>query len=247
MKYQKPPRTFAQQVALLRERGLIIPDPERAERYLSHLNYYRFAGYVLPFEQDHATHRLVVGTTFDDVLNLYVFDRELRLLVLDALERIEVSARTQWAYHLSHASDAHGYLRQEHTASARGQIRLLAVLEREIERSSETFLKHFKNRYTDPDMPPVWAACEVMSLDQLSKWYSLHHIPRSPRVLRDAIVDPKGRRIYAALCLVVHLMDCISPGHSWRGRLNVLLDKHAVDTGAMGFPEDWKAMELWNR
>nr|WP_306671313.1 Abi family protein [Endozoicomonas sp. SESOKO2] len=66
------------------------------------MNYYRFRAYCLPYEEEHASHRLRAGTHFDDVLNLYIFDRELRLLVLDAIERLEVSLRTQFAYHLSH-------------------------------------------------------------------------------------------------------------------------------------------------
>ncbi|MBB5189077.1 abortive infection bacteriophage resistance protein [Zhongshania antarctica] len=73
--FSKPPRTFAEQVQILQSHGLNIPDPVKAEFYLSQLNYYRFAAYCLPFEQNHATHRFVAGTSFDDVLNLYVFDR----------------------------------------------------------------------------------------------------------------------------------------------------------------------------
>lgn len=174
MKYEKQPKTFAEQVALLQSRGMVVPDPKRAEHYLSHLNYYRFAGYILPFEQDHATHTLRLGTSFDEVLNLYVFDRELRLLVLDAIERIEVSVRTQWAYHFAHAKqDAHAYLQAHHAGSARHFARHLATLERELDRSSETFIKHFREKYNEPDLPPIWAACEVMSLGLLSNWYAL--------------------------------------------------------------------------
>lgn len=86
----------------MQQRGLTVSDVPKAEHYLAQLNYYRFAAYCLPFEQDHATHQYLPGTTFEDILNLYSFDRKLRLLVLDGIERIEVSLRTQLAYHLSH-------------------------------------------------------------------------------------------------------------------------------------------------
>ena len=95
--YQKPPTSFSTQVELLKQRGLIIPDKAKAEFYLAQINYYRLAAYCLPFEQDHSSHRFQSGTQFDDILNLYIFDRELRLLVLDAIERFEVSLRTQLA------------------------------------------------------------------------------------------------------------------------------------------------------
>ena len=90
--------------------NLTIENPDRAEHYLSHLNYYRLGAYWLPFEADHETHQFRPDASFDQVLNLYIFDRELRLLVMDAIERIEVSVRTRWAYHLAHTHGPHAYL-----------------------------------------------------------------------------------------------------------------------------------------
>ena len=90
MDFTKPARTWDEQIDLLRSRGLHIPDREQARHYLSHINYYRLTGYRLPFEADGSTRRVKAQTSFDDVLNLYIFDREFRLLLLDAIERIEV-------------------------------------------------------------------------------------------------------------------------------------------------------------
>ena len=110
MQFTKPPKTFDEQVDLLMSRGMEVGDLERAKRYLAHLNYYRLAAYWLPFEQDHPTHRFKTGTRFETILELYIFDRELRLLVMDAIERIEVSLRTRWAYHLAHTYGPHAHL-----------------------------------------------------------------------------------------------------------------------------------------
>ena len=65
----------------------MIDDAAEAVFYLRHLNYYRLGAYWLPFEADHGTHAFRPGTRFAEVLNRYIFDRELRLLVLDAIER----------------------------------------------------------------------------------------------------------------------------------------------------------------
>ncbi|MEC9486356.1 MAG: Abi family protein [Prosthecochloris sp.] len=75
---------------------MVIEDRKQAEFYLQHLNYYRLCAYWLPFEANHSTHTFRPGTTFDAVLNLYIFDRQLRLHVLDAIERVEVSVRSNW-------------------------------------------------------------------------------------------------------------------------------------------------------
>ena len=84
----------------LRQRGLQVPNEERALRHLRHIGYHRLSPYVIPFKVG-GTDRIKTGTTFDNVLSLYVFDRELRLLVLDALERVEVSVRSSLTDHMS--------------------------------------------------------------------------------------------------------------------------------------------------
>ena len=86
MKYAKPPLSIDQQLDLLASRGMIIPDRARAFRYLSHISYFRLRGYWIPFERTNSSpnHAFQEGTTFDDVLDLYVFDRKFRLFVIEA-------------------------------------------------------------------------------------------------------------------------------------------------------------------
>lgn len=170
--FTKPPITFAQQIDKLRDHGLEVPDHEKAEFYLSQLNYYRFSAYCLPFEQDHSTHQFRVGTRFNDVLNLYIFDRELRLLVLDAIERFEVSLRTQMAYHLCHIHDtAHPHLKPEIFFNPVVYGGSISKLSNDVRNSKEEFIKHLTGKYEEL-LPPLWAVVELMTMGQLSKWYT---------------------------------------------------------------------------
>jgi abortive infection bacteriophage resistance protein len=169
--FPKPAKTYQDQVELLRSRGMVIADPERAAFFLQHLNYYRLGAYWLPFEASHSPHKFRVGTTFEQVLDLYVFDRELRLLVLDAIERIEVSVRAQWAYQLAHRHGPHGYLDTSIAHRDSQWQNDHRDLSREVKRSEETFIRHLLETYSEP-LPPVWAVCEVMSLGLLSRWYA---------------------------------------------------------------------------
>jgi len=82
MQFAKPTTTFDEQLDLLTSRGMTIPNRQTAIHYLQHLNYYRLRGYSIPFEIDWQNHRFAPGTRIDDVLNLYIFDRELRLLLI---------------------------------------------------------------------------------------------------------------------------------------------------------------------
>ena len=174
MKFTKPPLTYQEQIELLVSRGMRIDNYGRTRRYLSHLNYYRLAAYWLPFEQDHATHIFKPGTTFDHVVELYIFDRELRLLVMDAIERLEVSLRSQWAYYLAHKYGSHSHLDTGIFKPANqkwSHADNVVALQDTVRKSSETFIRHFRYNY-DEMLPPVWVVCEIMTFGQLSRWYA---------------------------------------------------------------------------
>jgi abortive infection bacteriophage resistance protein len=171
MRFAKPPKTCQEQLDLLIARGMRIDNHGHARHYLTHLNYYRLAAYWLPFEQDHATHRFRPGTSFDLVLEHYIFDRELRLLVMDAIERVEVSVRALWAYHLAHAYGPHAHLDANLFKPGWRHGDNVASLQETVRHSSEVFVRHFATTY-DEDLPPVWVVCEIMTFGQLSKWYA---------------------------------------------------------------------------
>lgn len=164
MKYLKPPLTITDQVQLLVSRGM-IGDPGLIAERLSVVGYYRLTAYWHPFRNPDRT--FIPGTSFDLVWNRYVFDRHLRLIVMDAIERVEVTIRAQLS--LSH-SLAHGpFAYALDSASLPGLLswqrqRFDQEIQREFESSKETFVEHFRNTYGDEHQYlPVWMATEVMS------------------------------------------------------------------------------------
>ena len=88
MKYTKPALTFEQQADLLLTRGM-TGDRAAVIQRLRVVNYYRLSGYWFPYRR--LDDSFEPGTTFDTVWQHYVFDRRLRLLVMDAVERMEVA------------------------------------------------------------------------------------------------------------------------------------------------------------
>lgn len=294
MEFLKPAASLDGQIRILRERGMQIEHPDLARHYLQHLNYYRLTAYWLPLEEDHQTHQFKPGTCFEDALNLYSFDRALRLHLLDAIERVEISVRTQWAYYLAHTYGPHAHLDPAHSAKPGWHASNLSVLEKELTRSDETFIKHYNTKYTTPPTPPIWSICEVMSLGLLSRWitqlrpsdrspiarvYGLdqrvfkaflrhltyvrnvcaHHsrmwnrnltitmeLPRKkPYGLQPSFNTDSPRKIYNTLVMLLYLMDQISPGHRWRQRLFNLLDEHTIEPERMGFPADFRDLDIW--
>lgn len=172
MNFTKPPLPVLDQIALLKQRGMVFADEVAAHRALSHINYYRLRAYWLPFEKTapDGSHTLQPGTAFETVMAYYAFDQRLKLLLIDAIERVEISLRTRWASELALRYGSHAYLDANLFSSAVRHAKCLQSLQDEVTRSHETFIKHYLNTYTQPHMPPVWAVCEVMTLGQLSQW-----------------------------------------------------------------------------
>ena len=81
-------------MALLKSRGLVISDEDKAVRYLESIGYYRLSAYMYPFlKVPKETHQYKDGTTFQQVLNLYRFDKKLRMLLLNEIEKVEIAIR----------------------------------------------------------------------------------------------------------------------------------------------------------
>lgn len=227
IQFSKPPRSFSDQVQILQSHGISIPDPKKAEFYLSQLNYYRLAAYCLPFEQTHSN------------------------------------------------------------------------LQNDVKKSNEDFIRHFKAKYQET-LPPIWAVVELMTMGQLSKWFSniktrqdrmaicqiynldekvmtsfcehlslvrniaAHHarlwnrdiskkmkIPTyGPNDLRSTLwllpdTDRRLKKIYNTFTMTQYLMNVISPDNHWKERLKALITTHAIDSTKMGFPPDWANRPLW--
>lgn len=226
MKFAKPALSIEDQISLLRRRGMRIDDEAGAKHYLRHITYYRLRAYWLPFERPCAVpgdHSFKEGVTFEDALTLYVFDRQLRLLVMDAIERVEVSLRGGWALHLAMKYGPHGYLEPVHYARPDRYAKAMTSLIEEIERSRDTFVEHYRSKYSDPELPPIWMTSEVISLGQLSKWLGNLGL----RADRQAIARPYGLDERVLVSLAHHLTYvrniCAHHGRLWNKQFTVTM------------------------
>lgn len=174
MIYSKAPETTEQHIDKLRSRGLLIPDETRARELLTFVGYYRLSAYTLPFEIPSATgrtHLFQTGTTFDDIVDLYYFDRHLRLLVLDAIEKIEVALRAVWADALSlEMKDSHAHTKPEYFENPWEHLQQLAMTVKGFPSSNEPFISHYRDSYEEPFIPHIWGTVETMTFGSLSKW-----------------------------------------------------------------------------
>lgn len=171
--YTKKPLTLDEQVARLKQRGLVFDDESEAIAYLFNISYYRLRAYTYPFQEngegvEHNFTRKDIH--FKDIIDLYCFDRRLRSLIFNAIEKIEVAVRTKIiqiyaeSTYNSHWYDNESLYRFDYED-------LMKHIEADVNRSNEDFIKHYNSKYNNPPMPPSWMALEVVSFATLSRLF----------------------------------------------------------------------------
>lgn len=172
----KSATTIDQQLDLLRSRGLTINDADKAREILLDIGYYRLGFYLFPFEKSYPelrnrTHEYVEGAAFEDAVNLYYFDFDLRLLLMRYLNRIEIAFRTSLIYNLSNKYNsnpiwfvspvvvnhlyAHEFKRKVYTSDFK---------------RNPVIHRHNKNNPND-SFAPAWKTLEFMTFGAVMKLY----------------------------------------------------------------------------
>lgn len=169
--YDKSPLSIVDQIALLKSRGLLFDDEASATKLLSEISYFRFAQYLRPMEADKTLHTFKPNSKFEDAVALYSFDTQLRCLMFEAIQGVEIALRTKvnhefsmrhgafWFYDTSLADDEHKFIEN------------MNAIDRELQRSREDFIKEHKRKYDKPVFPPSWKTLELASFGTLSKLY----------------------------------------------------------------------------
>lgn len=219
MKYIKPPLTYEQQADLLLTRGLLADRGLLIER-LRAVNYYRLCAYWHPYKRPDNT--FAPGTQFDEVWQHYVFDRHLRLFLMDAIERIEVAVRSRLVYELVHRYGPFAHLdsRAWQGLKTNERQRFVDELRENAQRSRETFVDHFRINYDEfPDLP-LWAAAETMTFGNMLTQFRSAGMP-----IQRSIADQFGLagRVLESWLLTLNYVRNLCAHHSrlWNRELAI--------------------------
>ena len=112
--YTKQATTIAQQINVLKERGLIIEDDVEAGKVLDIISYFRLADYWRFMEEDSCTHQFKQGSRWEYVTDSYYFDKELKVLLFSAIQSIEVSMRAKIIKHFTPSFGAFWFMQPEY-------------------------------------------------------------------------------------------------------------------------------------
>ena len=249
----KPWLSLTAQLELLRGRGLQVDDTAAALDYLGRLGYYRLSGYWYPMRavdtvasmQQGKTVRLdnfVPGSRFQNVVQLYVFDKKLRLLALDALERIEMAVRVDVAHVLGqqdplghtnptclHGNFTKKRITQGPDAGKTHHQLWMAKYQRLVYQArKQDFMKHHQQQY---GVLPIWAAVEIWDFGLLSKLFAGMQF-QDQQIIAHKYSAADGKA-FAQWLRSLNLIRNVAAHHSRLWNLNVL--------ELSPLPKDWPA------
>lgn len=170
--YSKPAITHKSQLKVLISRGLIVEDFHKSLHLIDKIGYFRLTGYFYPqLEIPKDQHVFKAKSYFESSFKMYCFDRELRILLLGHIEKIEVAFRSKLSYHLSLRYNPFWYTYDALFKDESMQKISRANIEKQKAESQEDFVKKYKEKYLDNNMPS-WMVMEIVTFTHLSKTYS---------------------------------------------------------------------------
>lgn len=229
--FNKQVLSIDDQINLLVKRKMLIPDRARAEHYLRFIGYYRLSGYWVPFQHRDGTaahDQFRPNTTFQDVLDLYVFDRRLRILIMDAIERIEVAARSVISNTMAESRGSHWFLDPLAFVSSVDQKNFLDKAKRdsgidpEDKRKQTESIKHYINKYSIPVEPPCWMIFEALSFGTISRLYKFNISDSDKKRVASQFDIPRGK-LGSWLHSAAHLRNlCAHHSRVWNRTFGVV-------------------------
>jgi len=167
--YDKFHLSYDEQVKRLVERGLVVEDPAAAADFLQKVSYYRFSAYRIPFQKQPDV--FMSNVSFEKLKRLYQLDESLRQAFICALSPVEIFLRTLLTYQLTKRYGPFVHYDTSVFRNTFDHSKWLVSIEGEIVRGHETFIEHFKSKYSGFPRLPLWMAVEVMSFGSLSKLF----------------------------------------------------------------------------
>ncbi len=173
----KPFITYSNQINILtQKKQLNISDLPYAEKKLHDIGYYSLIDGYKDIFYNPMTRTYVKGTDFADIVALYEFDENLRLLVFKYICHIEQKIRSLISYSFCEAfsENQSAYLNSaNYNISNKNRhdiFKLISILTFEANQNTEhSYVVYQRNTYGNV---PLWVIMKTLTLGQTSKMYS---------------------------------------------------------------------------
>lgn len=167
------------QLDLFYRRGVFITDKNKALEKLKHVSYYRLKDFARPYSSITMYGEVPVlkysNITFEDIVKRYYQNKNLRINLLHAIEKIEVSIKRNISFILGSRYGAYGYLEFDKWANKKDykkfeleqkQFYFKKDLLKTVKKSSLSDLGDKRNLNTE-GFPTIWIATEILMFGEL--------------------------------------------------------------------------------
>lgn len=170
LKEPQPSMSIDEQIENLKAIGLKIGNEDYARQILNDISYFRLIkAYGLGLKKKNTN--FDGDISFEQIVELYLFNANFRQLLFAMIERIEVNLRCRIANYFSHTYGVLGYEEATNFNDVIYHEEFLDDIENEISRNSKApFVKNFQNNYVEGKIP-FYALVELFSFGTLSKFY----------------------------------------------------------------------------
>lgn len=176
--YSKVAEPYAKTLYRLWTKGLLIDNMNDAEIALKTIGYFRLLIYMRHFQGNTAPRNFRPRSKFSAVVALYNFDRDIRLLTLNAIEKLEVALRTAISNPLAELHTPHWYLDPSHFDDHIKYHGVMSKIIKDAGVKKGLALTHYFDKYSAPVLPPIWLVCEKLTFGALSHFFAALRIDR---------------------------------------------------------------------
>jgi len=235
IRYSKKPNDINDLILKMNSRGLDCSNTLLTEQSLSYIGYYRLRGYFYPFykmDTSQTKPSLIEPKSFEnnikfeDIIDLYEFDRKLRLIVLEEIQKVEVALRTCLSEYMSNKyKNAHWFMDMSIVSRDFKHDGLF----QKIQESKEQFIKHYQDKYDSPKYPPSWMIVETLSFGTWSKVYK-DLLSEDKKEIAKAFSVPSADIMESWFHTLSHLRNlCAHHNRLWNRNFGVFFPR-ALDT-----------------
>ncbi len=240
----KPFKSYSEQAELLISRGLSnVPSMERLEKCLQSVGYYRLSGYLYSYREKvkggdgqwSVNDSFRAGTDFEVIWHRYLFDRRLRFLIMDAIERVEIAFRVAIAYEWAQSSGVSNPQQYLFNYALKYQKlspeKRLEAFQKNYASSREDCAYHFRERKNIASVGdlPIWV------MVQFSTFGNLHHLYEGgiPLEVRKKIAQSFGFTDESFFSSIMALLNqarnvCAHHGRIWNKKWKRRAGGHRV-------------------
>lgn len=181
---RKPFKTLRSQLKILRNRGLNVSTDGKPMRVLERIGYYTLInGYKTLFLTRDSNGKIIhpekfiKDASFNEILSLYNFDKELRSILYSALLEYETNLGSELAYRFSEEfPDENSYLAIDNfngydISSVVGTISSLSNTiknKTSVNKNQENAIKHYVNNHGHV---PLWVLVNFLTFGELNYFY----------------------------------------------------------------------------